>query len=55
MKITLKRSLIRRKKDHRDTVYALGLRKRGQSRTVTDNPSVRGMIKKVEYLLEIEE
>jgi len=55
MKIRLKRSLIGTKKDHRATVHALGLRKRGQSRTVTDNPCVRGMVKKVEYLLEIEE
>ncbi|MEZ4607844.1 MAG: 50S ribosomal protein L30 [Deinococcales bacterium] len=55
MKITLKRSLIGTKKDHRDTVKALGLRKVGQSRDVVDNPSIRGMIHKVAYLLEVEE
>ena len=55
MKITLKRSLIGTKKDQRATVNALGLRKTGQSREVKDNPSVRGMINKVAFLLTIEE
>lgn len=55
MKITLKRSLIGTKKGHRATVNALGLRKIGQSRTVTDNPCVRGMVNKVSYLLKVEE
>ena len=55
MKITLRRSLIGTKKDHRNTVYALGLRKTGQSREIKDNPSVRGMVSKVAYLLTVEE
>ncbi len=55
MKITLKRSLIGTKKDQRATINALGLRKVGQSREVLDNPSVRGMINKVAFLLTIEE
>ena len=55
VKITLKRSLIGTKKDQRATVNALGLRKTGQSREVKDNPSVRGMINKVAFLLTIEE
>jgi large subunit ribosomal protein L30 len=54
MKLTLRRSLIGVQKDHRDTVFALGLRKTGDSREVPDTPDVRGMVAKVVYLLEIE-
>lgn len=55
MKVTLKRSLIGVKKDQRATVKALGLKKTGDSRTVKDTPDVRGMVRKVSYLLEIDE
>lgn len=54
MKITLVRSLIGVKKDQRDTVYALGLRKTGDTREVADTRDVRGMVNKVAYLLRIE-
>lgn len=54
MKVTLKHSLIGVPKDQRATVYALGLRKTGDSREVTVNDSTRGMLDKVGYLLEIE-
>jgi large subunit ribosomal protein L30 len=54
MKLRLRRSLIGVPKDQRATVKALGLRKIGDSREVVDNPSVRGMIDKVAYLLHIE-
>ena len=54
MRITLKRSLIGVNKEQRATVFALGLRKIGDTREVTDSPDVRGMVRKVEYLLEIE-
>jgi large subunit ribosomal protein L30 len=54
MKVTLKKSLIGVPKDQRATVNALGLRKTGDSREVTDNVSTRGMLKKVAYLLDIE-
>lgn len=55
MKVTLKRSLIGVKKDQRATVKALGLKKTGDSRTVKGTPDVRGMVRKVSYLLEIDE
>lgn len=55
MKITLKRSLIGTRKDQRETVIALGLRKTGDSRIVKDTPDVQGMVKKVAFLLEIED
>jgi len=54
MKLTLRRSLIGVQKDHRDTVFALGLRKTGDTREVPDTPDVRGMVAKIVYLLEIE-
>ena len=54
MRITLVRSLIGVKKDQRDTVYALGLRKTGDTREVADTRDVRGMVNKVSYLLRIE-
>lgn len=54
MKITLKRSLIGVKQDQRATVFALGLRKTGDSRVVADTPDVQGMVRKVAYLLVIE-
>jgi len=54
MKLRLRRSLIGVPKDQRATVRALGLRKTGDTREVVDNPSVRGMIDKVAYLLDIE-
>ncbi len=37
------------------TVRGLGLRKTGSSRTLENTPAVRGMIKKVIHLLEIQE
>ncbi len=54
MKVTLVRSLIGVKKDQRATVYALGLKKSGDSREVKDTPDVRGMVNKVSYLLKVE-
>ncbi|WP_368489080.1 50S ribosomal protein L30 [Clostridium sp. BJN0013] len=55
LKITLKKSLIGRKKDHIATVNALGLKKIGKVVEHEDNPQIKGMIKKVSYLLEVEE
>ena len=54
MKVTLKRSLIGVAKEQRATVYALGLRKSGDTREVPDTPDVRGMVDKVAFLLQIE-
>lgn len=55
VKITLKRSVIGRPKEQVETVKALGLRKIGQSREVPDTPALRGMIRKVEHLLEVQQ
>ncbi len=54
MKITLKRSVIGRPQYQVDTVRALGLKKIGDSREVSDSPAIRGMVKTVQHLLEVE-
>jgi large subunit ribosomal protein L30 len=54
MRITLKRSLIGVPKDQRATVYALGLKKTGDSREVADTRDLAGMVHKVSHLLTIE-
>ena len=54
MKITLKRSVIGRPGYQVKTVHALGLKKIGDSREVSDSPAVRGMVNTVKHLLEVE-
>ncbi len=53
--ITLKKSLIGRKPGHIATANALGLRKINKTVTVNDNPAIRGMVNKIQYLLSVEE
>jgi large subunit ribosomal protein L30 len=55
VKITLRKSVIGRSPKHRTIVRSLGLRKLHQTVTHPDRPEVRGMIRKVSYLLEIED
>ncbi|HBM81680.1 MAG: 50S ribosomal protein L30 [Clostridiales bacterium] len=55
LKITLVKSLIGRKDDHIATARALGLRKINKTVEFEDTPQVRGMIKKIGYLLKVEE
>ncbi len=55
VKVTLKRSPIGRLPNHRKSVHGLGLRKIGQQVELEDTPSVRGMINKVSYMLEVSE
>lgn len=40
---------------HRECVKGLGLRRVGSVRRLQDTPSVRGMINRVAYLLEVED
>ena len=53
--ITLKKSLIGRKPAHAATANALGLRKIRKTVTVNDNPAIRGMVNKIQYLLDVQE
>ena len=48
-------SPIRRTKDQRATLAGLGLNKVGRVSTLEDTPSVRGMIAKVNHLIEVVE
>ena len=54
IKVTLVKSLIGTKQDHRATVRGLGLRKINSSAELVDTPAVRGMIRKVAYLVKVE-
>ena len=54
IKVTLVKSVIGTKQDHRATVRGLGLRKLNSSSELIDTPAVRGMIKKVAYLVKCE-
>ena len=54
LRITLVKSPINRKKEHRATVRGLGLKRINQVSELVDTPAVRGMIDKVNYLVRIE-
>jgi large subunit ribosomal protein L30 len=54
IKITLVKSIIGTKQDHRATVRGLGLRKLNSTSELLDTPAVRGMINKVQYLVKVE-
>jgi large subunit ribosomal protein L30 len=55
LKIVLSRSLIGRPEDQRATVRVLGLTKIRQSVLQEDTPAIRGMIRKIEHLVTVEE
>jgi len=55
LKITLLRSPIGRPKDQKATLVGLGLRKLHQTVEREDSPSIRGMVKKVIHLVEVQE
>lgn len=55
LKITLKKSLSGKITKHRKTISALGLRHINHQVIKDDHPAIRGMIKKVDYLLTVEE
>ena len=55
IKITQTGSPIRRTKDQRATLIGLGLNKMNRSRELEDTPEVRGMIRKVHHMVEVQE
>lgn len=55
LNITLKKSLIGRNQRQRATVKALGLRKIGHTVIHDDTPQIRGMIHKVDFMVDLEE
>ena len=55
LQVTLVRSLHGRLKKHQACVRGLGLRRMHQTVEVIDTPENRGMINKVQYMLNVEE
>lgn len=55
LKITLKKSFIGRQPKQIKTAKALGLTKIGHSVEHEDNPSIRGAIHKIDFMLDVEE
>ncbi|MDE2395353.1 MAG: 50S ribosomal protein L30 [Burkholderiales bacterium] len=51
--VKLVRSVAGTRQSHRDTVRGLGLRKLNSTRVLEDTPAVRGMINKVDYLVQV--
>lgn len=54
IRVTLVKSVIGTKQDHRATVRGLGLRRLNNTVELQDTPAIRGMIHKVAYLVKCE-
>ncbi len=54
LKVTLVRSLIGTRPEHRNSVRGLGLRRINHTVELSDTPAIRGMINKVSYLVRCE-
>lgn len=54
LKVRLVRSRFGRIPRHRDCIRGLGLKRIGQQVELEDTPAVRGMIRKVSWLVEVE-
>jgi large subunit ribosomal protein L30 len=55
LKVTQVRSVIGTKRNHRESLRTLGLRKIRQSVVRDDSPQVRGLIHTVRHLVTVEE
>ena len=55
LKVTQTASPIGRRKDQRQTLIGLGLNRIGRTRILEDTPAVRGMVKKVQHLIRVDE
>ena len=55
LKITQVKSRIGYKKKAKATLDAMGLKKMNHTVELPDNPAIRGMIKKIEYLIKVED
>ena len=55
LKVQQKRSSIGRKKNQRDTLRTIGLKRIGDVAVVEDRPEVRGMLQVVRHLVAVEE
>ncbi|MFP4208466.1 MAG: 50S ribosomal protein L30 [Wenzhouxiangella sp.] len=55
VRVTLVRSINGTIGKHRETVRGLGLRRINHTVELEDTPAVRGMIRKVDYLVRVEQ
>ncbi len=55
LNITLTKSPIGKKKNHRRIVKALGLTRMHQTVCLSDSPVVRGMVNKISHMVRVEE
>lgn len=55
VKITQKRSGIGRQEQHRRTIRALGIKRHQQSVVHELTPAIEGMIRKVSFMVDVEE
>ncbi len=55
LKVKQVRSAIGRLENQKRTIKALGIRKMGQTVEHNDTPAIRGMIRTVEHLVQVEE
>ena len=55
LRITLKKSVIGYSGRQKATAKALGLGKLNSSTLKPDNPQIRGMVKKISHLVEVEQ
>lgn len=53
LKVRMVKSGIGRPKRHKMTLKGLGLTKMNRVKELNDTPAIRGMIKKVEHLVEV--
>jgi len=55
IRITLIRSHIGRPEKHRSVLMGMGLNRLNKTVSLPDTPEIRGMVKKVEHMVRIEE
>jgi large subunit ribosomal protein L30 len=55
LKVTQIKSVVGSKQGHKRTVRALGLKRIRDSRVHEDTPQIRGMVRKVQHLVQAEE
>ena len=53
--ITLRKSPNGARREHRETLRSLGLRKIGQTVERPESPQLRGMVHSVQHLIQVEE
>ena len=55
LRVTVVRSTNGTIQRHRETVRGLGLRRMNHTVELEDTPAIRGMVRKVDYLVQVEE